>query len=768
MPSAALVVLLLQVGAATLTTGGVRGTIRSEATGEPLAGVRVEVLDVPAPAPVQSDAAGGYALRGMSLGRHRLRFVAPGYETLGIDVLLAGEAPLRLDASLDRGPARLAPMQVLASTSSADVARAGRAPSDPSAWHRTGEGLRSSPALDEADAFRLLATAPQAQMSPEASAGVHVRGGSADQNRFLLDGAPVFSPVHSGALLSAFSPDIVDGLLVHGGAPSAAYGGSLSSIIDVHTPTSLAGAPNARGAFGATALRGALQVPLIAGRAGLLLSARHSYSGLRRENIAESRMPGAWSDLFGKLTLRGAADDLTLSSFASEDGLGFPAAPEPSASLGTATAGATNRFEWASTTHAVTWRHRLRTGGALEARTWSSRFVAGAAWSPDSGALALGSRLQSNGVSALVARPNRAGQLTMGVELERLATDYDLTRPSPDSTTDVAAPVLRLTAAPTLGSLFAEQRWWLGAGWRASAGVRGTMTPHARPRIEPRLTVGYQPNDRLTFLAGYARLHQYSQSLRNEESLLGSVLGLDLPVAMGAPNVPVGRSDDFTASAAIALPAATRLAIDAYARRLTGLVLVAPATAEPFATSRFEVGDGRAAGIGGSISRDVGRLTFLGTYAVATVTRRSGATRYHPTFAPTHSASISVGYRLLARTTLRSAVWASSGRPTTALGDDIGWDAGDLLSGTRELSGTPQHSAGPLDGDRLPTYVRMDVGVRHTLPLRRSRGALTGVASLTNTLGRENTAAYVLTTSGARHGLVMLPPSLVLGLEWHY
>ena len=51
----------------------------------------------------------------------------------------------------------------------------------------------------------------------------------------------------------------------------------------------------------------------------------------------------------------------------------------------------------------------------------------------------------------------------------------------------------------------------------------------------------------------YARLHQYVQSLRNEESLFDAIAGISLPAIAGSTFngavVPVARADQLTATA---------------------------------------------------------------------------------------------------------------------------------------------------------------------------------------------------------------------------
>jgi hypothetical protein len=114
-------------------------------------------------------------------------------------------------------------------------------------------------------------------------------------------------------------------------------------------------------------------------------------------------------------------------------------------------------------------------------------------------------------------------------------------------------------------------------------------------------------------------------------------------------------------------------------------------------------------------------------------------------------------------------VWSSSGRLTTPIGDDIGWDTRDAFSAARELSGTPEHVVGPLSTTRVPAFLRIDFGLRHAVPVGHSGASLTAFADYNNALARKNVATYVTPGgTGRRRALVMLPPSVVFGVEWKY
>lgn len=198
MLNTAVAVLLLQIVALPQSGDGfippsqsgdgfVHGIVRSDATGSVIVAAKIELAD--GKRAVYSDSTGAYEMAGVAPGSHRLRFVAQSYDTLVVDILVAGDAALRLDVALTRPPSQLAPVKVVAAAPHG----ADGTPQPPSvgAWRRSRKDVEETPASDDADAFELLATAPQAQVLVESQTALHVRGGSADQNLFLLDGAGV-------------------------------------------------------------------------------------------------------------------------------------------------------------------------------------------------------------------------------------------------------------------------------------------------------------------------------------------------------------------------------------------------------------------------------------------------------------------------------------------------------------------------------------------------------------------------------------------------
>jgi hypothetical protein len=73
------------------------------------------------------------------------------------------------------------------------------------------------------------------QAANEASSGIYVRGGSADQNQYLLDDVPIHNINHLFGMVSAFNPEIIKEATFYKGDFPARYGGKLSSVVDIRS-----------------------------------------------------------------------------------------------------------------------------------------------------------------------------------------------------------------------------------------------------------------------------------------------------------------------------------------------------------------------------------------------------------------------------------------------------------------------------------------------------------------------------------------------------
>ncbi len=98
----------------------------------------------------------------------------------------------------------------------------------------SNEQLKYIPSIGgQPDVLKTLQLLPGVQSQNEGSSNLLVRGGSPDQNLFLIDNVSLFYVNHLGGFISVFNPDVInDARVMKGGFP-AKYGGKLSSVVDI-------------------------------------------------------------------------------------------------------------------------------------------------------------------------------------------------------------------------------------------------------------------------------------------------------------------------------------------------------------------------------------------------------------------------------------------------------------------------------------------------------------------------------------------------------
>ncbi|WP_330444454.1 TonB-dependent receptor [Flavobacterium sp. C4GT6] len=145
----------------------------------------------------------------------------------------------------------------------------------------SAEEIKQIPvAMGEPDPLKALLTLPGVTNAGEASSGFNVRGGAADQNLILLDGAPIYSDSHMFGFFSVFNADAVNSLdLYKGGIPSK-YGGRVSSVLDVKQQTGSLDSLGVNGGIGLISSRLTVKGPIQKGKSSFMVAGRSSYAHL--------------------------------------------------------------------------------------------------------------------------------------------------------------------------------------------------------------------------------------------------------------------------------------------------------------------------------------------------------------------------------------------------------------------------------------------------------------------------------------------------------
>lgn len=138
--------------------------------------------------------------------------------------------------------------------------------------------IKTTPALlGENDLMKALQLMPGVQGGSEGSAGVHVRGGGADENLILLDGVSLYNVDHLLGFFSVFTPEAVKRVDLYKGNFPARFGGRLSSVIDVRTNDGNMQRYKGAVTIGLLSSKAQVEGPIIKDRTSFNVSMRRTY-----------------------------------------------------------------------------------------------------------------------------------------------------------------------------------------------------------------------------------------------------------------------------------------------------------------------------------------------------------------------------------------------------------------------------------------------------------------------------------------------------------
>ena len=740
--------LLAQTAQATVT-----GVVRDVESGEPLASAVVALPDIERT--VISDAQGRYAFSGVPAGPQHVTVRRIGYTPRALHALVPTRGELQINITLAAVPVRLRGVEVRPA-----VAIRGTDHDDhatPARRRISAAALRNHPMLAEPDAFLALGGGGVV-MRPETPTGVHLRGGASDQTAFVLDGIPVLSPYHAGGTFSAWNPDALEQLQV---SSSRAAPDALSGAVTAATRAP-ASQLRARGSVSTSQARLVIDGPLGIAAAGFLLSTRSGFLGVVDPKREASYLRGEIGDLLAKIELPVVGGRLRMLAYDAENEISAAARTAGGELSGLARE--RHELAWHSQSLGAEW---TRSTGALGLRLagWRALSDAGALWRPDtSSSMHLSSDREDIGILASADWRSGRSLTTGGIHLRRSRTSYDV------SSTGAAAAPYALVGRTPVTTLFVEHERSLGRTLTAELALSAAAYSQ-RVYPDPRAELRWNALPRLTVSGSYDRSHQFAQSLRNSESVVGSVFPVDLYIGAGAPGVPVARSDRGMLAAEYRIRDGVRLGAQAYARALDGLLLVAPRTGEPFADRGFATGSGTARGFSLDAAAGAARYGLIASYGWQVVRLHHGGSSYVPEYGTSHLVEMGAIFFPSPTSSIQVGATGEAGRRATPVSQAFEWESCNLLDGGCELGGAPRHSTDRLGATHLPAYLRLDLGARKHWHLGvAGRDAQIGLfGTVTNILGRKNVFAMASGSTDTRAAMEMRPRApLVVGLDWRF
>lgn len=390
----------------------------------------------------------------------------------------------------------------------------------------TQQMLKTVPAtFGEADITKTLQLLPGIKSSSEASSGLYIRGGSPDQNLVLLDGIPVYNPMHLGGIFSTFNSDALSDVRVVKGVFPAEYGGRLSGVVDVSmrdgTREKISGNVN----VGLIASRFLLEGP-ITDNATFMLSARRTYFELPIAAIkAVTTTPELpqyyFYDLNAKVSLALSENDkLVASAYTGGDVFLYTSADTT----------LRGNLGWGNTIANIRWTHILSPSIFTTVSAYYSSFLFSSdidakvsSSSPFIDVLNLFSQIRDIGTRAEVQYfHSDAHTAKAGIEAiyHRFLTLTD------SFGQNIVGYVNLLDASRTVSALefaaYLQDEWSITPSLDATIGLRTTYFEQGnRVRVEPRVALSWEASDHLAVKGAFGVTNQFLHLVsRNDVTIL--------------------------------------------------------------------------------------------------------------------------------------------------------------------------------------------------------------------------------------------------------
>jgi hypothetical protein len=198
----------------------------------------------------------------------------------------------------------------------------------------------------ERDIMKTLQLMPGIQTAGEGSSGFYVRGGTADQNLILLDGAPVYNASHLMGFFSVFNSDALKDVKLYKGAIPAEFGGRLSSVMDIKMKEGNSKKFAVSGGIGIISSKLMIEAPIIKDKSSFMISGRRTYADLFLKLSSNEKQKNS-SLYFYDLNIKANykitdKDRIFLSGYFGNDHFGFNNV------MG---------FDWGNKTTTLRWNH---------------------------------------------------------------------------------------------------------------------------------------------------------------------------------------------------------------------------------------------------------------------------------------------------------------------------------------------------------------------------------------------------------------------------
>jgi len=574
----------------------------------------------------------------------------------------------------------------------------------------TEKEINSIPVLGgEADLIKTIQLLPGVSKGVEGTTDLFVRGGAADQNLVLLDGAPIYNTGHLFGFLSVFNPDILEGVESINGAFPAQYGGRLSSILNVNTKSRFAEQTKVNGNIGLLASRLMVRQPLVKNKLEIWAAGRRTYVD-QVVRLTGETLPYYFYDFNTKLIYQPSSRDrLELTHYSGTDILNFVRTGRDTAS----NFRFTSDFKIANSSQTFRWERTLREGFNSSVRLYRTQFRYFIENQFEESRLFTNSNITDYGATWMVQKKSSDFlSWTSGIDLVHhnvspnvISTSGEISQLVESSATTAQTSTETSAYLQADGNL--SNRWNSSAGLRlSSAAVQNSF--YVNP--EPRVALRYKLSNESALKFSYSRMAQYLH--RVSSAAVAFPTDIWYPVT---DKVSPQTADQFTLAFNQHLPRQQLfISVETYYKNMDKLIGYREGT-NLFLNTDFEnqliQGKGRAYGLEILIKKESGKLTGWISYTLSKSLRQydeiNNGEWFFARYDRRHNGAVVANYQLTPR-------WSVSGVFEFISGSRFTPIIGQYIVPSPSLGGVqliPVYA--PLNSVKLADSHRLDVGIKY-------------------------------------------------------
>jgi outer membrane cobalamin receptor len=316
----------------------ISGSVKDNTNGEDLIGVNVLVKEIPGSG-AATNVYGYYSLS-VPAGSYTLIYKYVGYTTIEENIEITENIVKNVE--LIPESAQLKEFNVNAQKDDENIKS-----NEISTIKFDPKDIETIPVIfGEKDILKTITLLPGVKTAGEGNSGFFVRGGGADQNLILLDGAPVYNASHLLGFFSVFNSDALKDInLIKGGMP-AEYGGRVSSVMDIKMKEGNSKGLSVSGGIGTISSKLTVEAPIKKDKGSFIISGRRTYADVFLNFAPDTNLRGNtlyFYDLNAKANYTlSDKDRVFISGYFGRDKFGF---------------GDSFGFDWGNATGTLRWNH---------------------------------------------------------------------------------------------------------------------------------------------------------------------------------------------------------------------------------------------------------------------------------------------------------------------------------------------------------------------------------------------------------------------------